>query len=125
MAKKKKVTSPKRKTAKDYMPQVIDLGNGIKMQARLRLGGIQYLEDKYDCGFAEIPFETGRIKPVFDLLVAILMGEYPDKTLKELEAIVKAVDLTNLQDFSGKLRGAITTESEAPKKSEQTEQKAV
>ena len=122
MAKvRKKVTSPKRRTAKDFMPNVIDLGNGITMPARLRIGGMEYLEDKYDCPLQKIPFQGGKIRPVIDLLIAMLMGEYPEKPIGELEAIVRQVDLADLQTFSKTLSGAITTQTaDMPKKNETT-----
>lgn len=108
-----KLSNAVRKTAKDFKPNVIDFGGGVTMQARLRLGGMQYLEDKYDCPLQDVlsKIGSGRIAIVIDFLVAMLMGEYPDKPLAELEAIVNRIDISEIGSFTDKLSDVLSTET--------------
>ena len=120
---KRPITSPKRtataaagdkvkqSTAKDFMPKTMDLGGGLVISGKLRLGGMQYLEDKYDCSISDIPFQNGRIGPVSDLLVAIVLGDKPDTPVDEIIKLVSGVEVAQLRKVTSQLTAAITTTS--------------
>ena len=98
-------------TAGDFRNKVVDLGGGIKITGKLRLGGMQYLEEKYDCGLDDFfgNADISRISTISALLVAMILGDYPKKTDEEVEVFVKSLDIGALTKVTGVLGNVLKT----------------
>ncbi len=114
-------------TAGDFRNKVVDLGGGIKIAGKLRLGGMQYLEGKYDCGLNDFfgNADITRISTISALLVAMILGDYPEKTDEEVEVFVKGLDISALTKVTGVLGNVLRTAagSEAPNAPRRTPKK--
>lgn len=96
-------------TAKDFRNQSVDLGGGIKITGKLRIAGMQYLEEKYDCGLDEIDFDASRMTTVVNLLVAMILGDYPEKSEKEVLLFVRGLDIEAISKTTGILGDVLNT----------------
>jgi len=89
MAKKKNI-------AKDYVPKKVDLGDGFVIEMRLRIVGLQYLEDVYDKSIAEIDFGSGKVKDLVNLFTALALSSYPDMTVDEIKKKIGQLDMEQM-----------------------------
>ncbi len=114
-------------TAGDFRNKVVDLGGGIKITGKLRLGGMQYLEEKYDCGLDDFfgNADISRISTISALLVAMILGDYPKMTDEEAEVFVKGLDINALTKVTGVLGSVLKTATEVPNAPRRTTKKRV
>jgi hypothetical protein len=89
MAKEKNI-------AKDYVPKKVDLGDGFVVEMRLRVVGLQYLEDVYDKSIAEIDFGSGRVKELVNLFTALALSSYPDMPVDEIKKRIGQLDMEQM-----------------------------
>jgi len=93
---KEKQTSSER-TGADLTNGLIDIGNGVKMDTRLRVEGMLYLEDEFDCPLGKIKFsEDGRVQSMMPLFVALVLQANDGMTSEIAEQHVRSMDASTM-----------------------------
>jgi len=93
-------------TARDFMVKKIRIGDGFEIETKLRVLGLEYLEDIYDKPVSKITFSSGRVKDFRHLLTALAISTYPDMAVDEIKRKIshlEFVELYNLLDEIGDL----------------------
>lgn len=82
----------------DLSVGMIDVGDGVLIENRLRLGAIIWLEDKLGKSineyFADIDVNTMRLKELQPLFVALIMQANPEMAEEEATRLSLRIDLT-------------------------------
>ena len=86
----------KRNIAKDYVPKKVDLGDGFVVEMRLRIVGLQYLEDVYDRSIAKINFGSGKVRDLVNLFTALALSSNPDMPLDEIKKKIGQLDMEQM-----------------------------
>jgi len=105
MAKKR------RNTARDFGSKRLDLGDGFVLDMKVRVGGLEYLEDVYDKPVEEIPFNSGRIKDMIHLFTALAISTYPDKPVDALKQKVRRLDTQQLRKLLDEVDDVFTVQA--------------
>lgn len=100
--------------ASDYLPgRKFEFIPGFEVEAKCRVIGIQYLEDAYDLPVDKIDFETGRIREAVNLMVAIGLSSYPDKSVEDIKAIVNKMDVDDMQKIAEEMGNVFMSGSDS------------
>ena len=84
-------------TGAELVNGLIEIGDGVKMDMRLRVSGMLFLEEKFDCPLAQIKFsEGGRVKSLIPLFTALVIQANEDMTAEDAEKHVRAMDSTTM-----------------------------
>lgn len=86
----------------DLSTGMIDVGDGLLIENRLRLGAIIWLEDKLGKSineyFAGIDVETMRLKELQPLFVALILQAHPSMSEEEATKLSLRIDLNTIGD---------------------------
>lgn len=89
MAKEKQVKT----TGNDLVNGLIDIGGGVKMDTRLRVEGMLFLEEKFDRPLGQIKFsEGGRVQSLIPLFTALVLQANEGMTTEDAEKCVRSMD---------------------------------
>lgn len=69
--------------------QAVELCPGLVIDTKIRMGAVWYLEDKYDKPIGELKFDSGRIKDLAYIIVALATQHNPDLTEAEAFRLFK------------------------------------
>ncbi len=80
-------------TGADLTNGLIDIGDGVKMDTRLRIQGMLYLEEKFDKPLGKIKLsEDGRIQSMIPLFTALVIQANEGMTAEDAEKHVRLID---------------------------------
>ena len=100
MAKEKRVQI----TGAELVNDLIEIGDGVKMDTRLRVSGMLFLEERFDCPLGQIKFsEGGRVVSLIPLFVALVIQANEGMTSEEAEKHVRAMDSTTMIAVANKI----------------------
>ena len=102
MASKKKVN---RRKGRDLVSSRIRLGSSLTIDGKLKVCGMQWLEEEYDLPLAEVSerISSGRVGDMVNLLTALAVGTYPDRPPEEIKAEIGQLDLDELMQVFSKV----------------------
>ena len=91
MAKKEQANS--ETTGADLTNEFFEIGNGVKMDGRLRVSGMLFLEEKFDKPLGQIKFsEDGRVQSLIPLFTALVIQANEGMTAEVAEQHVRSMD---------------------------------
>ena len=84
-------------TGADLTNGLIDIGDGVKMDTRLRIQGMLYLEEKFDRPLGKIRLsEDGRVQSMIPLFTALVLQANEGMTAEDAEKHVRLIDTTTI-----------------------------
>jgi hypothetical protein len=78
-------------------PEYIDGIPGVRVATKLRVEGMLYLEEKYDCSLDEIDFDRGRVSDFIHLAVALAKSHQPNIAEDAVRSAVAQLDADQLR----------------------------
>jgi len=99
---------PKRRRLKgnDLSIQAVELCPGLVIDTKIKMGAIWYLEDKYDKPIAKLKLDSGRIKDIAFVIVALAMQHNPELTEAEAIRLFKQLTPEQTRIASKAIEGA-------------------
>jgi len=83
--------------------ETIELCPGLVIDTKLKMGAVWWLEDKFDKTIADIRFDSGRIRDMANLIIALALQHNPKLTEEKAEQLFKQLELEQLTGVIEKL----------------------
>jgi len=90
----------------DLANQAIELCPGLVIDTKIKIGAIWQLEDKYDKPIGQIKFDSGRMRDVGNLIIALAMQHDPKLTEEQAKELIKQLEPEQLATVMEKLGSA-------------------
>ena len=91
-------------TGADLTNGLIDIGDGVKMDMRLRVEGMLFLEEKFDKPLGKIKFsEDGRVQSLVPLFVALVIQANEGMTEESAEQSVRNMDAKTMINVANEI----------------------
>jgi len=102
----KVVKKRRRPKGNDLSLQSVELCPGLVIDTRIKMGAIWYLEDKFDKPIAKMKLDSGRIKDMAFVIVALAMQHNPELTEANALDLFKQLTPEQARTASKAIEGA-------------------
>ena len=97
---------------------VIKISGNLSIDSRLKVGGILWLQEKYDMDFSEVMkvFLKGKVRDSINLIVALALQHNPDMDEQAVMAVINQLEITELTGMANKLSDAFKADAKNSKR---------
>ena len=104
----KLVKKRRRPKGNDLSIQPVELCPGLVIDTKIKMGAVWYLEDKYDKPISKLKLDSGRIKDMAFVIVALAMQHNPELTEADALRLFKQLTPEQARSASNAIEGAFT-----------------
>lgn len=101
-----KVSKRSRPKGNDLSLQLIELCPGLVIETKIKMGAIWYLEDKFEKPIAKLKLDSGRIKDLAFVIVALAMQHNPELTEAKAIRLFKQLTPEQIRTASRAIKDA-------------------